>query len=41
MLGELLEKQGDNKAAAAEFRSALALASEFHPARDALNRISR
>jgi tetratricopeptide (TPR) repeat protein len=41
MLGELLEKQGDSKAAAAEFRSALAMASEFHPARDALNRISR
>lgn len=41
MLGELLEKQGDNKAAAAEFRSALEMASEFHPARDALNRISR
>jgi tetratricopeptide (TPR) repeat protein len=41
MLGELLEKQGDNKAAAAEFRSALEMASEFRPARDALNRISR
>jgi tetratricopeptide (TPR) repeat protein len=41
MLGELLEKQGNSKAAAAEFRSALAMASEFHPARDALNRISR
>jgi tetratricopeptide (TPR) repeat protein len=41
MLGELLEKQGENKAAAAEFRSALALASEFHPARDALDRVSR
>lgn len=41
MLGELLEKQGDNKAAAAEFRSALEMASEFHPARDALDRISR
>ena len=41
MLGELLEKQGDSKAAAAEFRTALAMASEFVPARDALNRISR
>ena len=41
MLGELLEKQGDHKAAAQEFRSALALASEFHPARDALTRVSR
>jgi len=41
MLGELLEKQGDHKAAAAEFRSSLAMASEFHPARDALSRVSR
>jgi tetratricopeptide (TPR) repeat protein len=41
MLGELLEKQGDHRAAAAEFRSALALASDFHPARDALDRVSR
>ena len=41
MLGELLEKQGDRKAAAAEFRAALALASDYRAARDALARVSR
>ena len=40
-LGVLLEKQGDREAAAAEFRSAVALASRYRPARDALARISR
>jgi tetratricopeptide (TPR) repeat protein len=41
MLGELLEKQGDRKSAAAEYRAALALASDYRAARDALARISR
>jgi len=41
MLGELLERQGDKKAAAAEYRAALALASEYRPAREALARVSR
>jgi tetratricopeptide (TPR) repeat protein len=41
MLGELLEKQGNRKAAAAEFRAALALASDYRAARDALARVSR
>lgn len=41
LLGELLEKRGDREHAAQEFRSALALASQFRPARDALARISR
>lgn len=41
LLGELLEKQGDRKGAANEFRSALALAPQFRPARDALARVSR
>jgi tetratricopeptide (TPR) repeat protein len=41
LLGELLEKQGDPQGAAQEFRSALALAPQFRPARDALARVSR
>ena len=41
LLGELLEKQGDRQGAANEFRSALALAPQFRPARDALARVSR
>ncbi|HEY6270813.1 MAG TPA: tetratricopeptide repeat protein [Terriglobales bacterium] len=41
LLGELLEKQGDRQGAAGEFRSALALAAQFRPARDALARVSR
>lgn len=41
LLGMLLEKQGDAKAAAAEYRAALALASEYLPAQEALARISR
>jgi tetratricopeptide (TPR) repeat protein len=41
LLGELLEKQGDHQGAADEFRSALALAQQFRPARDALARVSR
>ncbi len=41
MLGELLEKQGDRRGAAAEFRAALALASNYNAAQDALARVSR
>lgn len=41
MLGELMEKQGDRKAAAAEFRAALGLASGYHAAEDALARVTR
>jgi tetratricopeptide (TPR) repeat protein len=41
LLGELLEKQGDRRGAVNEFRSALALAPQFRPARDALARLSR
>lgn len=41
MLGELLEKQGDRRGAAAEYRAALAIASQYRPARDALARVSR
>lgn len=41
MLGELLERQGDKKAAAAEYGAALALASEYRPAREALAKVSR
>jgi len=41
LLGKLLEKQGDRQAAAEEYRTALGLASQFRPARDALARVSR
>jgi tetratricopeptide (TPR) repeat protein len=41
MLGQLLEQQGDRQAAAQEYRAALALASQFQRARDALARVSR
>lgn len=41
MLGQLLEKQGDSKAAADEYRAALALAGQYRPAKDALARVSR
>ena len=41
MLGQLLERQGDRKNAAQEYRAALALASEYRPAQDALARVSR
>jgi tetratricopeptide (TPR) repeat protein len=41
MLGTLLEKQGDRKGAAEEYRAALALASDYRAARDALARVSR
>ena len=41
MLGQLLEKQGNSRAAAEEYRAAVALASEYRPARDAFTRVSR
>ncbi|HVP52028.1 MAG TPA: tetratricopeptide repeat protein [Terriglobales bacterium] len=41
LLGSILEKQGDLQAAAAEYRSALSLASEFDQARSALQRVAR
>ena len=40
-LGVLLEKQADIKAAAAEYRAALALASDYKPAQDALARVAQ
>lgn len=40
-LGQLLEKQGDQKGAANEYRAALALASDYRPAQDALAKGSR
>jgi tetratricopeptide (TPR) repeat protein len=40
-LGLLLEKQRDLKAAAGEYRAALALASEYRPAQEALARVTR
>jgi tetratricopeptide (TPR) repeat protein len=41
LLGTVLEKQGDLQAAAAEYRSALALAKGFTRAQEALNRLNR
>ena len=41
LLGNILEKQGNMQAAAAEYRAALSLASEFDQARSALERVSR
>ena len=40
LLGVLLEKQGDPKAALAEYRAAVALAAEYKPAQDAISRLS-
>jgi tetratricopeptide (TPR) repeat protein len=40
LLGSLYEKLGDTKSAADEYRAALALASNFSPAHDALRRVS-
>ena len=39
LLGQLLEKQGDRAGAAQEFRSALALAHTYAPAKEALHRV--
>jgi tetratricopeptide (TPR) repeat protein len=41
LLGELLEKQGDRPAAAAEYRTALAMAHTFTHAQQGLQRVSR
>lgn len=41
LLGTTVEKLGDKKAAVAEYRSALALAHDFRPAQDALQRVNR
>jgi tetratricopeptide (TPR) repeat protein len=41
LLGLLREKQGEFKAAADEYRAALALASDYRPAQEALARINR
>jgi len=41
LLGMILEKQGNMQGAAAEYRAALALASEFDQARSALQRITQ
>ncbi|MGI9103107.1 MAG: tetratricopeptide repeat protein [Terriglobales bacterium] len=41
LLGEILEKQGDNAAAAEEYKAALALAKDFDLARAALDRLNR
>jgi cytochrome c-type biogenesis protein CcmH/NrfG len=40
LLGKLLESQGNKQAAAEEYRSALSLATNYSPARDALNRLN-
>lgn len=40
LLGQVLEKEGDHAAATAEYRNALALASNYAPAAQALKRIS-
>jgi tetratricopeptide (TPR) repeat protein len=40
-MGMLFEKQGDTQNATREYRAALALASQYRPAQDALARISR
>ncbi|MBZ5522352.1 MAG: tetratricopeptide repeat protein [Acidobacteriia bacterium] len=41
LLGMLLEKQGDKQTAAKEYRAALAMASQYKKAQDALARVSR
>jgi tetratricopeptide (TPR) repeat protein len=41
LLGVLLEKQGKQKEATAEFQTALNMASEYRPAQDALAHVSR
>lgn len=41
LLGNAVEKLGDKQTAAAEYRSALALAHDFHPAQEALQRVNR
>jgi hypothetical protein len=41
LLGQILEHQGERQGAAQEYRAALALASRFQRAQDALARVSR
>ncbi len=41
LLGSILEKQGDKAGAEAEYRAALALASDYDRAREALNRLDK
>ena len=41
MLGVLLERQGDLKAATGEYRAAMAMASEYRPAQEAIARVGR
>jgi len=41
LLGNTVEKMGDKQGAAAEYRSALALAHDFRPAQEALQRVNR
>jgi Tfp pilus assembly protein PilF len=41
LLGIVLEKQGDKRSAAQEYRAALSLAREFSRAQEALNRLNR
>ncbi|MGZ4822147.1 MAG: tetratricopeptide repeat protein, partial [Terriglobales bacterium] len=40
LLGSILEKQGDKAGAAAEYKAALALASDYDRAREALDRLN-
>ena len=39
LLGQILEKQGDKRAAAGEYRAALEMASDYRQAKDALRRV--
>lgn len=41
LLGQILEKQGDRKAAAEQYQAAVAEASDFHQAQEALRRVAR
>jgi hypothetical protein len=41
LLGTILEREGDKKAAAEQYRTALSLAKSFSPAQDALNRLNQ
>jgi len=41
LLGTILEKQGDKRAAAQEYSAALTLAKNFSRAQEALNRVNR
>lgn len=41
LLGQILEKQGDKKGAAAEYRAALSMAKDYESAQNALKRVER